>query len=151
GVADGPIAAATSIDPWFLSQIRRIVDAEHALTLDPANLRKAKRLGFSDARIADLLETTEDEVRARREAAGIRPTFQRVDTCAAEMPGTTPYLYATWETESEHAPSPSVTSANTTLTGADGAERKKKVVVLGAGPNRIGQGIEFDYCCVHAV
>ncbi len=139
GQTNEAIAKKTHIDPWFLAQIRRIVDMEKAVVEDPAAIAAAKRLGMSDARIAELTGETEDEVRARRESAGVRPVFARVDTCAAEMPGTTPYLYATWETETE------------TAAVGESAKKKPKVVVLGAGPNRIGQGIEFDYCCVHAV
>jgi carbamoyl-phosphate synthase large subunit len=129
--------ALTAIDPWFLGQIERIVRAERAVTaapeLDAELLRSAKRLGLSDARIAALRGTDEARVREARKAFGIRAVFGRVDTCAAEFAAHTPYLYSTYERESEAAPS-----------------SKKKVVILGGGPNRIGQGIEFDYCCVHA-
>jgi carbamoyl-phosphate synthase large subunit len=141
GATDEQVASATAIDPWFIAQLRRIVTAEREVSRAPSMLDakddvlRLKRLGFSDAQLARLTGTTEDDVRARRERAGVRPTFARVDTCAGEIPGTTPYLYATWESESE-----------------DGADTgKKKIVVLGAGPNRIGQGLEFDYCCVHAL
>jgi carbamoyl-phosphate synthase large subunit len=142
GATDAEVAAATAIDPWFVAQLRRIVDAERAITAagldgqDAATLLRWKRLGFSDVRLAQLTGTREDQVREKRLAGGVRATFARVDTCAAEMPGTTPYLYATWETESENEGR------------ADDAPR---VIVLGAGPNRIGQGLEFDYCCVHAL
>ncbi len=140
GSPDADIARVSAIDPWFIAQLRRIVLAEREVAATPALLddaeaaRRLKRLGFSDVRLARLTGTTEDDVRARRVRAGVRPTFSRVDTCAGEIPGTTPYLYATWESESE-----------------EGKSVAKKIVVLGAGPNRIGQGLEFDYCCVHAL
>jgi len=129
----------THIDPWFLAQIKEIVDLETGLeratlaALDAQTLRGLKRKGFSDRRLAQLLKTTEQAVRARRHALGIRPVFKRVDTCAAEFAASTAYLYSTYEEECEAAPS-----------------TRRKVMVLGGGPNRIGQGIEFDYCCVHA-
>ena len=129
----------TGIDPWFLAQIREIVDLEMALEgrpleqLDAAALRGLKRRGFSDRRLAHLLKADEKAVRARRHALGIRPVYKRVDTCAAEFATRTAYLYSTYEEECEAEP-----------TG------RNKIMVLGGGPNRIGQGIEFDYCCVHA-
>ena len=148
GAAHEDVAAATAIDPWFVAQLQRIVDGERSAAeggkaglADADVMRSYKRLGLSDARLAKLTGATEDEVRAIREAAGVRPTFARVDTCAAEMPGTTPYLYATWESESD----------DDAEGASDVASKRPKVIVLGAGPNRIGQGIEFDYCCVHAV
>jgi len=126
----------TGIDPWFLDQMQQIVDMETAIKpgMDDATLEEAKRMGFSDARIAQLMGrgTRESEVRARRLAAGIRPVYKRVDTCAAEFVSHTPYLYSTYEREDE----------------SDTTDRKK-VMILGSGPNRIGQGIEFDYCCCH--
>jgi carbamoyl-phosphate synthase large subunit len=131
--------AHTKIDPWFLAQIKEIVDLELAVekrTLDslhPDDLRELKRKGFSDRRLAHLLKTTETEVRTRRHAIGLRPVFKRVDTCAAEFATKTAYMYSTYEDECEAAPTD-----------------RKKIIVLGGGPNRIGQGIEFDYCCVHA-
>jgi len=129
----------TRIDPWFLDQIRSLIDEEaliRAYTLDQVRdsaLRRWKSLGFSDLRIARLVGSTEAAVSARRRAAGIRPVFKKVDTCAAEFEAATPYFYSTYEQVSE-------------------SERgdQKKVLILGSGPNRIGQGIEFDYCCVHA-
>jgi len=137
GLATREIAALTRIDPWFLENIREIVDFEGTLTRDGIDdaetLRMAKQLGFADRRIAELTGTTELSVRERRLAAGIRVTFKTVDTCAAEFVAHTPYLYSTYEEEDE----------------APRTERPK-VVILGSGPNRIGQGIEFDYCCVHA-
>lgn len=128
----------THIDPWFLHEIERIVAFERtvaaAASLDKTTLAEAKRLGFSDAQIALLRSTSETEVRQLREQNGIVPVYGRVDTCAAEFVAHTPYLYSTYETESE----------------ADVSD-KRKVIILGGGPNRIGQGIEFDYCCCHAV
>jgi carbamoyl-phosphate synthase large subunit len=127
----------TGIDPWFLDQIQQIVDMEQRIrpAMDDADLREAKRMGFSDARIAQLMGrgARESEVRARRLAAGIRPVYKRVDTCAAEFVSHTPYLYSTYEREDE-----------------SDVTNRRKVMILGSGPNRIGQGIEFDYCCCHA-
>jgi carbamoyl-phosphate synthase large subunit len=127
----------TGIDPWFLDQMQQIVDLEKrlgpGLLEDAGLLRQAKRMGFSDVRLAQLAKTTEGDVRARRKAAGIEPVYKRVDTCAAEFVSYTPYLYSTYEREDEAEPT-----------------ARKKVVILGSGPNRIGQGIEFDYCCCHA-
>jgi carbamoyl-phosphate synthase large subunit len=119
--------------------LRQIVDAQEELkqetlsSLSTARLRAAKRMGFPDARIADLIKCDEDDVRARRKAEGVVPVYKRVDTCGAEFESHTPYLYSTYESECEAAPSD-----------------RKKVMILGSGPNRIGQGIEFDYCCCHA-
>ncbi|MBK7601200.1 MAG: carbamoyl-phosphate synthase large subunit [Acidobacteria bacterium] len=129
----------TGIDPWFLTQLRQIVDMQEDLKLDTlqsmpgGKLLNAKRMGFSDARIADLMKCHEDEVRSKRAAEKIRPVYKRVDTCGAEFESFTPYLYSTYESECEAEPSD-----------------KKKIMILGSGPNRIGQGIEFDYCCCHA-
>jgi carbamoyl-phosphate synthase large subunit len=129
----------TNIDPWFLAQIKEIVDTELAVEklgladLDAVELRRLKRMGFSDRRLAHLLRVTEADVRTRRHALSIRPVYKRVDTCAAEFATNTAYLYSTYEDECEAQPTD-----------------RKKVMVLGGGPNRIGQGIEFDYCCVHA-
>jgi carbamoyl-phosphate synthase large subunit len=138
GMSDDELYARTKIDRWFLAQMRRILAAEATLVagdVSPSNLRECKRLGFSDAQIATLTTSSEDDVRALRKKHGIVATYARVDTCAAEFPAQTPYMYSTYETESE--------------SGA--ANGRRKVVILGGGPNRIGQGIEFDYCCVHAV
>ncbi len=137
GLTTAEIHALSKIDPWFLDNIREIVAfeadiAREALT-DPATLRRAKQLGFADRRIAVLTGTRELEIRALRLSHGIRATFKTVDTCAAEFVAHTPYLYSTYEEEDEAPPS-----------------ARRKVVILGSGPNRIGQGIEFDYCCVHA-
>lgn len=129
----------TGIDPWFLTEIKGIVDIEQSLngrtlkSLDASEMRELKSRGFSDARLASLLHSTEDKVRARRWLHEVFPTYKRVDTCAAEFATSTAYMYSTYEQEDEACPSD-----------------KKKVIVLGGGPNRIGQGIEFDYCCVHA-
>jgi carbamoyl-phosphate synthase large subunit len=140
GISVDEAARLTSIDPWFLRQIERIVELERRIVAGgraslAAVLRDIKRAGFSDARIAKLLGIAEADVAAVREAAGAAPSFYNVDTCAAEFAATTPYMYSTYD-------------------GTGGAEiapsDKKKVVILGGGPNRIGQGIEFDYCCVHA-
>ncbi len=129
----------TKIDPWFLAQIKEIVDIELALEqrtladLDVETLLQLKRRGFSDRRLAFLLDTVEAEVRKLRHQFNVRPVYKRVDTCAAEFATNTAYLYSTYEQECESAPTD-----------------RKKIMVLGGGPNRIGQGIEFDYCCVHA-
>jgi carbamoyl-phosphate synthase large subunit len=129
----------TRIDPWFLAQIKEIVDLEMELDdrtladVDAETMRELKRKGFSDRRLAHLFKTSESEVRARRHELAIRPVFKRVDTCAAEFSTSTAYLYSTYEEECEARPT-----------------ARKKIMVLGGGPNRIGQGIEFDYCCVHA-
>jgi len=125
----------SQIDRWFLEHIRLIVEEEKAIASGPAevNFRRAKRAGFSDRQIAFLKGTTEPEIRKARKAAGVLPTYRLVDTCAAEFEAYTPYYYSTYGDEDETRPS-----------------TKKKVLILGGGPNRIGQGIEFDYCCVHA-
>jgi carbamoyl-phosphate synthase large subunit len=129
----------TKIDPWFLVQIEEIVNIEAGISgraldsFSAEELRQLKRKGFSDRRIANLIGTAETAVRERRQRLGIRPVFKRVDTCAAEFATSTAYMYSTYEEECESRPSD-----------------RKKIMVLGGGPNRIGQGIEFDYCCVHA-
>ncbi len=147
GITPDALAAATGVDPWFLDQLATITDARRYLeelgheatgpdalgTLDRRTWRAVKRLGFSDAQIAYLLHSTEGDVRAARLAGGVRATFKTVDTCGAEFEASTPYHYATYEDEDEVRPS-----------------TRRRVVILGSGPNRIGQGIEFDYCCVHA-
>ena len=132
------IYAITAIDRWFLDQLQQIVDEEKTIAAGglAANVgawRRAKQLGFSDARIGDLTGATEAEIRAKRKGLGIAPVYKRVDTCAAEFESHTPYLYSTYENECEADPT-----------------TKRKVMILGSGPNRIGQGIEFDYCCCHA-
>ncbi len=129
----------TNIDLWFLEQIKEIVDLELDIekqtlsAMSAQTLRALKRKGFSDRRLAYLLDTAEHEVRKRRQQLNVRPVYKRVDTCAGEFATDTAYLYSTYEDECEAAPT-----------------NKKKIMVLGGGPNRIGQGIEFDYCCVHA-
>jgi carbamoyl-phosphate synthase large subunit len=137
GLSTADIQALSKIDPWFLENIREIVAFEADITREAltslATLRKAKQLGFADRRIAALTGSTELEVRALRKRQGLVATFKTVDTCAAEFVAHTPYLYSTYEEEDEVPPSD-----------------RRKVIILGSGPNRIGQGIEFDYCCVHA-
>lgn len=130
---------ATRIDPWFLVQVKELVDIENRLKeyslpeLSKEEMLFLKKKGFSDRRIAKLMKVKEDQVRARRHELGIRPVYKRVDTCAGEFPTDTAYMYSTYEEESEVNPSD-----------------RRKIMILGGGPNRIGQGIEFDYCCVHA-
>jgi carbamoyl-phosphate synthase large subunit len=129
----------TGIDPWFLTQLRQIVNFQEKLRQEsPASLSNeqlyaAKRLGLADARIADLIKGSEEDIRARRLAAKMIPVYKRVDTCGAEFESHTPYLYSTYESECEAEPT-----------------NRRKIMILGSGPNRIGQGIEFDYCCCHA-
>ncbi len=139
GMSLDEIFAETAIDPWFLAQIEQLVSAEAALkgrsiqALSLAELRQLKRMGFSDKRLARLLGAQQREVRERRHALGLRPVYKRVDTCAAEFATQTAYMYSTYDEECEAEPT-----------------TRRKIMVLGGGPNRIGQGIEFDYCCVHA-
>ncbi|MBP6818137.1 MAG: carbamoyl-phosphate synthase large subunit [Ferrovibrio sp.] len=142
GLTVEEIQGACKFDPWFLRQIEEIVQAEqairkHGLPKDAAGLRRLKQMGFSDPRLAELAGVKEAEVAAARAKAKVHPVFKRVDTCAAEFESRTPYMYSTYEfgesAECEAQPSD-----------------RKKVIILGGGPNRIGQGIEFDYCCVHA-
>ena len=137
GVSREELATLTRIDPWFLAQLEELVAFEAVVRASPdlsaETLRRAKRLGFSDRRLAELAGRTEPDIREARRAGGIRPTFKVVDTCAAEFVAHTPYLYSTYEEEDEAPPTD-----------------RPKVVILGSGPNRIGQGIEFDYACVHA-
>lgn len=133
------IQRLTNIDPWFLAQIQDLVQIEahigkqHLMEMTAPMLRQYKRKGFSDRRLAQLLGVSEIAVRRYRHELNIRPVYKRVDTCAAEFATTTAYLYSTYEEENEAAPT-----------------NREKVIILGSGPNRIGQGIEFDYCCVHA-
>jgi len=140
GMSVAEVHDLTKIDPWFLVQIEDLVREETAIAAggsaalaDPVRLRLLKRKGFSDRRLAALTGRKEDEVRVARHALGIRPVYKRVDSVAAEFASTTAYMYSTYEDECEAAPT-----------------AKRKIIVLGGGPNRIGQGIEFDYCCVHA-
>jgi carbamoyl-phosphate synthase large subunit len=129
----------TGIDPWFLAQIRDLIEEETRLrregekSLGVERLRELKRKGFSDRRLATLTRSTEQQIRARRREFGVLPVYKRVDTCAAEFATATAYLYSTYEEECEAEP-----------------DKRRKIMILGGGPNRIGQGIEFDYCCVHA-
>ena len=138
GIEVAEVARRSGIDPWFLRQIGRLGHARRSLpaglaAMERTTWRRVKRLGFSDAQLAYLLGSGESEVRAARLAAGVRATFKTVDTCGAEFDAFTPYHYSTYEDEDEVRPS-----------------ERERVVILGSGPNRIGQGIEFDYCCVHA-
>ncbi len=138
GLTTAEIHAACRYDPWFLDAVAEIVAVENelkasGLPMDADALRRLKRLGFSDARLAELTARSENDVAALRARADIHPVYKRVDTCAGEFPALTPYLYSTYESECEAEPS-----------------ARRKVIILGGGPNRIGQGIEFDYCCVHA-
>ncbi len=144
GIPIERIAALTHIDPWFIDNLAQIVDIERELLaapkdrpLDPELLRRAKRAGFSDRQIAALRGpgVTELDIRRQRQAAGIRPVYRLVDTCAAEFEAYTPYFYSSYAAQQDQSR----------------VSDRKKVMVLGSGPNRIGQGIEFDYCCVHAV
>ena len=148
GLTVEEVAELSSIDPWFLGQMRELIDAEKEWTegrkdgktekalpsLLPALVLKMKRLGFSDRQLGDLIGKSEDVIRAERHGLGIRPAYKTVDTCAGEFPSATPYLYSSYDSESE-APKPN----------------RQTVIILGSGPNRIGQGVEFDYCCVRAV
>jgi carbamoyl-phosphate synthase large subunit len=139
GMSTESVHAACRIDPWFLEQMRAITDLRGKIeaagpgSLDRRAWRRAKQMGFSDAQIAHLWSVSEDDVAAERRAAGVEVVYKSVDTCSAEFAAETPYLYSAWEDESEVRPSP-----------------VPRVIILGSGPNRIGQGIEFDYCCVHA-
>ncbi len=141
GMSVDDVYALSRVDPWFLDNVKQIVDEEASIRsaarsrgkLLPNELRKAKEWGFSDVRIAQLCGTDEETVRSWRREANLAPVYKMVDTCGAEFPAYTPYLYSTYEREGEAPPS-----------------ERPKIVILGGGPNRIGQGIEFDYCCVHA-
>ncbi len=139
GMTSDQIHEITRIDPWFLAQIQDLIATEEQVrsgsltTLDADSMRGLKRKGFSDRRLAKLLTVSEQAVREARWAMGIRPVFKRVDTCAAEFSTSTAYLYSSYEAQCESEPTD-----------------RRKIMVLGGGPNRIGQGIEFDYCCVHA-
>jgi len=142
GLSEQEIHELTSIDPWFISQIKQIILLERQLTgfqnindkLDLDAIYRAKLSGISDKRLAHLLNSDEQTIRKLRNEKGIKPVFKTVDTCAAEFESSTPYYYSTYEQENEAI-----------------ASDRKKIVILGGGPNRIGQGIEFDYCCVHAI
>jgi carbamoyl-phosphate synthase large subunit len=138
GISVQELYELTAIDPWFLGQMEELIGAERryatARSIAPDDLRAMKQMGFSDKQLAELRDETEDEVRHRRWSLSIRPAYKMVDTCAGEFPSATPYLYSSYDEESEAPPS-----------------GRKSVVILGSGPNRIGQGVEFDYCCVRAV
>ena len=139
GFTVSDVAKISGIDPWFLAQIADLLDEEQQLaqdgvgSLDADRLWRLKRKGFSDSRLASLVHVDEEVIRRRRLDAGLRPVYKRVDTCAAEFSTETAYLYSTYEEECESQPT-----------------EREKIMILGGGPNRIGQGIEFDYCCVHA-
>ncbi|MGB5734728.1 MAG: carbamoyl-phosphate synthase large subunit [Thiohalocapsa sp.] len=139
GMTQAEVHELSGVDPWFVAQVDELVGIEHEVKLEGFNalsaerLRSLKRKGFSDRRLAKLTATKEQQIRGLRREYGIRPVFKRVDTCAAEFASSTAYLYSTYEVECEAAPTDA-----------------KKIMVLGGGPNRIGQGIEFDYCCCHA-
>ena len=144
GLSDEHIHAACKIDPWFLAEIRGIVETEgeikaKGLPTRPGAFRRLKAMGFSDARLAVLTGRTEAEVTSARRALGVRPVFKRIDTCAAEFASPTAYMYSTYATPFAGQPADEAAPSD-----------RKKVVILGGGPNRIGQGIEFDYCCCHA-
>ncbi|MFY0646840.1 carbamoyl-phosphate synthase large subunit [Sulfitobacter geojensis] len=144
GMSNDDIQGTTMFDPWFLDRIREIIDAEEAvqtagLPADEAGMRHLKMMGFTDARLATLTGQTETQVRAARIQLGVTAVFKRIDTCAAEFEAQTPYMYSTYE-------APMMGDVECEARPSD----RKKVVILGGGPNRIGQGIEFDYCCCHA-
>ncbi len=146
GMEPAAVARLTGIDPWFLGQLAELVEAEREFRAHRGGdgpprgdderrslLRRMKRMGFSDRQLADLAQTTEDAIRAERHALGVRPAYKTVDTCAGEFPSATPYLYGSYDEENESEPF-----------------GERGIVILGSGPNRIGQGVEFDYCCVRA-
>jgi carbamoyl-phosphate synthase large subunit len=138
GMSIADVYELTAIDPWFLGQLQELIEAERryatARSVSVELLRDMKRMGFSDRQLADLRDESEDAVRERRWSLGVRPAYKMVDTCAGEFPSATPYLYGSYDEESE-AP----------------RSGRRSVIILGSGPNRIGQGVEFDYCCVRAV
>jgi carbamoyl-phosphate synthase large subunit len=137
GMSVEEIASLTAIDPWFVAQMHELWEAERWYEALPSigadEMRRMKRMGFSDRQLATLRDEAEDDVRRHRWALGVRPAYKMVDTCAGEFPSATPYLYSSYDEESEAEPS-----------------GRRSVVILGSGPNRIGQGVEFDYCCVRA-
>ena len=147
GMSIEEVSEISKIDIWFIDQIAQILELEDHLksvaassgTLGPELLRQAKEYGFSDAQLAEILDKSEKDVRAMRKEMGIVATFKLVDTCAAEFEAYTPYYYSTYETEDEAL-----------INNQKRKSKKKKIMILGGGPNRIGQGIEFDYCCCHA-
>ncbi len=145
GDSPATVCQLTAYDPWFVTQMAEIVEMERSIrTLDAETVRRAKRMGFSDSQLARIVcekqavqdgaePVTEQDVRALRSELGLLPTYHQVDTCAAEFEAYTPYLYSSYESADEAPPSD-----------------RRKIMILGGGPNRIGQGIEFDYCCCHA-
>ena len=144
GFSDVEIYDITRFDPWFLAQIREIIETENIIKIqgipeDETNIRNLKMMGFSDARLAFLTRKTETAIRKMRQNLGVVAVFKRIDTCAAEFEAQTPYMYSTYE-----APAMGLTECEARPSS------RKKVIILGGGPNRIGQGIEFDYCCCHA-
>ncbi len=144
GLSDDDIHAVTAFDPWFLARIREIIDVEEQVRRDglpvtEAGLRRLKMMGFTDARLGILTGRDEDNIRRARHNLGVKAVFKRIDTCAAEFEAQTPYMYSTYE-------EPMMGEVECEARPSD----RKKVVILGGGPNRIGQGIEFDYCCCHA-
>lgn len=147
GVSHEMIHASCKIDPWFLEQIQEIIDYEarvkaHGLPQDKSSMRKLKSMGFSDARLAELAGHKVSEVTSHRTSLGIHPVYKRIDTCAAEFASPTAYMYSTYETPLAEGDESAISEAH--------PEQEEKVIILGGGPNRIGQGIEFDYCCCHA-
>jgi len=139
GRSEEELFASTAIDPWFLAQLKQLIELEADISamkldsIDASFMRNIKRKGFSDRRISTLLKCSENEIREKRNSLAVHPIYKRVDTCAAEFATSTAYMYSSYDEECEAEPSD-----------------RKKIIVLGGGPNRIGQGIEFDYCCVHA-
>jgi carbamoyl-phosphate synthase large subunit len=157
GLSETEAHQLTKIDPWFLRNLRQMIDEDEAVRIEGAKsgvallddgpaLLKRKQLGMSDRRLMKLCNTSEETVRQARLKHGIRPVFKRVDTCAAEFEAQTPYLYSTYEVSYEEK-----VGGGATVETEGRPTQRKKIVILGGGPNRIGQGIEFDYCCVHAV
>lgn len=147
GVSHEMIHASCKIDPWFLEQIQEIIDyearvKEHGLPQDESSMRKLKSMGFSDARLAELAGHKTTEVTSHRSSLGVHPVYKRIDTCAAEFASPTAYMYSTYETP--------LIEDETNGNSEAHPEDAEKVIILGGGPNRIGQGIEFDYCCCHA-
>jgi carbamoyl-phosphate synthase large subunit len=145
GASNEQVHESAKYDPWFIEQLRCLIDTEervrqHGLPTDAENMRLLKSMGFSDARLAELSRKAEDKVRKARHKLGVTPVYKRIDTCAAEFASPTAYMYSTYETgiaDSDDGNEAQVSD-------------REKVVILGGGPNRIGQGIEFDYCCCHA-
>ncbi len=138
GATVAQVFESCKYEPWFLRQIEEIVQTEakiraRGLPKDAANLKRLKAMGFSDKRLGELVGLSEDKVRSHRHKLAVRPVYKRIDTCAAEFASPTAYMYSTYDAENEARPSD-----------------RQKVIILGGGPNRIGQGIEFDYCCCHA-